>query len=59
MEAHTLLRRLPAWGAGDLPTYFAASHEQESPSTPYAIPEFQGGSFDPWGGNVSQYLFAL
>lgn len=39
------------WPAGDLPTYFHASHEEQSPSTPYAIPEFQGGSFDPWGGN--------
>lgn len=23
---------------------------QQSPSTPYSIVEFQGGSFDPWGG---------
>jgi hypothetical protein len=40
------------WPAGALPTYFHASHEQESPSTPYSLDEFQGGSFDPWGGLV-------
>ena len=38
------------WPAGSLPTYFHASHEQESPSTFYSLDEFQGGSFDPWGG---------
>jgi hypothetical protein len=40
------------WVAGSIPTYFHASHEQESPSTFYAIPEFQGGSIDFWGGPV-------
>lgn len=40
------------WPATSLPTYFHASHEQESPSTPYSLDEFQGGSFDPWGGLV-------
>ncbi|CAL1698277.1 unnamed protein product [Somion occarium] len=25
-------------------------HEQVNPSQPWYIPEFQGGSFDPWGG---------
>ncbi|KAL3426018.1 glycosyl hydrolase family 35, partial [Phlyctema vagabunda] len=39
------------WPATSLPTYFHDSHMEQSPSTPYAIPEFQGGAFDPWGGN--------
>ena len=26
-------------------------HQKQSPSTPYSIDEFQGGSFDPWGGS--------
>ena len=32
------------------PTNFYAVHEVQSPTTPYSINEFQGGSFDPWGG---------
>ncbi len=42
-----------AWASDSLPTYFHASHETDSPSTFYAIPEFQGGSYDSWGGTVS------
>ena len=38
------------WAPGALPTYFHTLHEKESPKTPYSIIEFQGGSFDPWGG---------
>ncbi|KAI3336951.1 glycoside hydrolase family 35 protein [Xylariaceae sp. AK1471] len=38
------------WPAGRLPTTYRATHLRESPSTPYSIVEFQGGSFDPWGG---------
>ncbi|KAE8036861.1 hypothetical protein FH972_009494 [Carpinus fangiana] len=38
------------WPDGNLPTNFRALHEQQSPNTPYSIIEFQGGSFDPWGG---------
>ena len=38
------------WPDGALPTYFLAAHEEQSPTTPYSVPEFQGGSFDPWGG---------
>ena len=38
------------WKDGSLPTTWRALHEQESPTTPYSILEFQGGSFDPWGG---------
>jgi hypothetical protein len=40
------------WAAGAIPTYFHASHEQESPTTPYSLDEFQGGSIDFWGGSV-------
>ncbi|KAH8907459.1 glycoside hydrolase family 35 protein [Coniochaeta sp. PMI_546] len=38
------------WPAGALPTNWYLTHENQSPSTPYTIPEFQAGSFDPWGG---------
>ncbi|KAK5078615.1 hypothetical protein LTR64_002971 [Lithohypha guttulata] len=38
------------WTDNRLPTNFWTLHEQQSPSTPYSIIEFQGGSFDPWGG---------
>lgn len=33
-----------------LPTYFRETHLEQSPTTPYTMPEFQGGSFDPPGG---------
>ena len=39
------------WPAGNLPTYYLSAHLEIAPNTPYAIPEFQGGSFDPWAGN--------
>ncbi|KAH8886198.1 putative beta-galactosidase A [Thozetella sp. PMI_491] len=38
------------WSAGSLPTDFRTLHLQQSPGTPYAIPEFQGGAIDSWGG---------
>ncbi|KIW20461.1 hypothetical protein PV08_01036 [Exophiala spinifera] len=38
------------WPAGQLPTDYWQRHLRQSPSTPYSIPELQGGSFDPWGG---------
>ena len=38
------------WVPNALPTTWNTLHEEQSPSTPYAIVEFQGGSFDPWGG---------
>jgi hypothetical protein len=38
------------WPDGKLPTDWHALHLNQSPSTPYSIVEFQGGSFDPWGG---------
>lgn len=39
-----------SWPAGKLPTYYRETHLEQSPNTPYLIPEFQGGSFDPPGG---------
>ena len=36
------------WPAGDLPTNWHTLHLNQSPSTPYSLVEFQGGSFDPW-----------
>ncbi|KAI4695619.1 hypothetical protein J4E81_005945 [Alternaria sp. BMP 2799] len=38
------------WPDGNLPTNWHQLHEQQSPTTPYSIVEFQSGSFDPWGG---------
>ncbi|KAK4034478.1 glycoside hydrolase [Parachaetomium inaequale] len=38
------------WPSGALPTTWHKTHMEQSPSTPYTIPEFQGGAFDPWGG---------
>ena len=39
------------WPQGALPLDFRALHEEQSPTTPYSLVEFQGGSFDPWGGS--------
>ncbi|KAK5132421.1 hypothetical protein LTR08_009104 [Meristemomyces frigidus] len=38
------------WPDNALPTYYLTLHREQSQSTPYSIVEFQGGSFDPWGG---------
>ncbi|KAI0445775.1 glycoside hydrolase family 35 protein [Xylaria telfairii] len=40
------------WSRGTFPlVYFNYStHMQQSPSSPFAVPEYQGGSLDPWGG---------
>ncbi|RDW80818.1 putative beta-galactosidase [Coleophoma crateriformis] len=38
------------WPITNLPLTFHATHEIQSPTTPYSLVEFQGGSFDPWGG---------
>ncbi|MCJ1312607.1 hypothetical protein MMC25_006281 [Agyrium rufum] len=38
------------WPAGAIPTYYLGLHQQQANSTPVTISEFQGGSFDPWGG---------
>lgn len=40
------------WPVAAIPTTFHALHEQQSPSTPYSLPEFQGGANDVWGGPV-------
>ncbi|KAE9964135.1 hypothetical protein BLS_008600 [Venturia inaequalis] len=47
------------WPAGKLPTNWTGLHLMQSPSTPYSIPEFQGGSFDPWGGPGFEQCSAL
>lgn len=38
------------WTNNSIPTTFRILHDEQSPSTAYSIVEFQGGSFDPWGG---------
>ena len=38
------------WTASSLPTNFRELHLEQSPNTPYTIPEFQGGALDSWGG---------
>ncbi|KAF2094930.1 beta-galactosidase [Rhizodiscina lignyota] len=41
------------WPEGQLTAYMGdwhTKHLEFSPKTPYSIVEFQGGSFDPWGG---------
>jgi hypothetical protein len=38
------------WEKGSLREGQYAMHLNISPSTPYALPEFQGGTFDIWGG---------
>jgi hypothetical protein len=38
------------WNPTALPTDWRKVHLRQSPKTPYSIPEFQGGSFDAWGG---------
>lgn len=38
------------WPNGSLPTLYRSRHLEQSPSSPFALLEFQGGSFDPWEG---------
>lgn len=38
------------WPEGNLPTNFWTLHEEQSPTTPYSLVEFQAGAYDPWGG---------
>ena len=38
------------WPADALQTDLTSTHLNNSPSTPFSFVEFQGGSFDPWGG---------
>ncbi|KAI9813151.1 MAG: hypothetical protein M1827_004373 [Pycnora praestabilis] len=40
------------WPDGALPTTWRTLHLEQSPTTPYTLSEFQGGSFDPWGGST-------
>ncbi|KIW06877.1 uncharacterized protein PV09_02553 [Verruconis gallopava] len=47
------------WDPWALPTDWRDRHESQSPTTPYTIPEFQGGSFDPWGGSGFEKCVSL
>ncbi|KAH8666832.1 beta-galactosidase [Xylariales sp. PMI_506] len=47
------------WPNGVLPTNWRQLHLQQSPTTPYSVVEFQGGSFDPWGGASYELCAAL
>lgn len=38
------------WPEDNLPTNFWTLHEEQSPTTPYSLVEFQAGAYDPWGG---------
>ncbi|RFU78928.1 glycoside hydrolase family 35 [Trichoderma arundinaceum] len=38
------------WPENGLPTTYHQQHLDISPNTPYSLVEFQGGSFDPFGG---------
>jgi hypothetical protein len=38
------------WPANALQTDLTSTHQEWSPLTPFSFVEFQGGSFDPWGG---------
>lgn len=38
------------WPDNALPTGYADSHAEFGADTPFSLLEFQGGSFDPWGG---------
>ncbi|KZL63995.1 glycoside hydrolase family 35 protein [Colletotrichum tofieldiae] len=47
------------WPDKKLPTNYRALHLQQSPGTPYSLLEFQGGSFDPFGGPGFEKCAAL
>ncbi|CBX92575.1 hypothetical protein IAQ61_006037, partial [Plenodomus lingam] len=47
------------WPDDQFPTNWKEAHEAQSPNTPYAIVEFQAGSFDPWGGTGFDKCSAL
>ncbi|KXT12171.1 hypothetical protein AC579_2432 [Pseudocercospora musae] len=44
---------------GGLPTNYLNDYINQSSSTPYSLVEFQGGSFDPWGGPGFEKCLAL
>ncbi|KAL3431795.1 putative beta-galactosidase A [Aspergillus tetrazonus] len=47
------------WPEGNLPTDYRDLHLEISPSTPYALVEYQVGAFDPWGGPGFEQCAAL
>jgi hypothetical protein len=47
------------WSPESLPTDWRQVHLDQSPNTPYAVPEFQGGSFDAWGGTGMEKCVTL
>lgn len=47
------------WPDGIFPTYYLNDHINQSSSTPFSLVEFQGGSFDPWGGPGFDKCLAL
>ncbi|KAL2869373.1 glycoside hydrolase family 35 protein [Aspergillus lucknowensis] len=47
------------WLEGGLPTDYRDLHLEISPSTPYALVEYQAGAFDPWGGPGFEKCVAL
>ncbi|KAJ5718823.1 uncharacterized protein N7483_009905 [Penicillium malachiteum] len=42
------------WPTYEFPHDWQVIHEQESPTTPFAIAEFQGGSGEGWGGVLEE-----
>ncbi|KAI0142825.1 glycoside hydrolase family 35 protein [Xylariaceae sp. FL1272] len=46
------------WTPGSLPTGWRGLHLEFSPSSPYTIPEFQGGAIDSWGTGLGLELCA-
>ncbi|KAE8555102.1 hypothetical protein EYB25_003650 [Talaromyces marneffei] len=48
-----------SWPFRGLPTDFNRHHQQQSPSTPFSLVEFQAGSFDPWHGSGFENCAAL
>ncbi|GAB7365088.1 hypothetical protein MBLNU230_g6179t1 [Neophaeotheca triangularis] len=38
------------WTAAEISTDWDELHQEQSPNTPYTIPEFQGGALDTWSG---------
>ncbi|KAL2754926.1 glycoside hydrolase family 35 protein [Sodiomyces alcalophilus JCM 7366] len=47
------------WPEDSLPTDWLAINNELAPDTPYAIPEFQGGGFQHWGGAGFEKCAAL
>lgn len=43
------------WPDNNLPTNWQQLHQQQSPTTPYSIVEFQAGSFDPVSVQALKY----